>query len=99
MTEDLILQARRAWANSDRSPDCALRYLASALLVLGFSVFSAAHAQMQPVNTPSAPRSASTSEDAATRARRVSEARSPESAASAETRQSTDAETEEPTAT
>lgn len=96
MREVTTLQARSSRANPELSLRSALRFSAFALLVLIFSV-SAAHAQMEPVNAPAAP-GASTSRDAGTRSRRVSEASSSESAASSKTRQATTVETEEPSA-
>ncbi|HVG32494.1 MAG TPA: tetratricopeptide repeat protein [Pyrinomonadaceae bacterium] len=96
MREVTTLQARTSWANFELSLHRAVRYLASALLMLIFSV-AAAHAQMEPVNAPSAP-SASTPKDAGTRSRRVSEASSSQSAASSRTHQAQAVETEEPSA-
>jgi tetratricopeptide (TPR) repeat protein len=94
MREVTTLQARASWANPELSIRRAVRYPASALLMLIFSV-SAAHAQMETVSAPTAP-SATTSRDAGTRSRRVSEASRSESAASAKTRQAQAVETEEP---
>lgn len=104
MTEDTTLRAR-LWANLYLSSRRALRYPASALLLLVFSV-AAAHAQMEPLTTPSTPRPSSTSAgDAGTRSRRVSASNSSEEAAGSEstvsssTSQAREVETEEPTAT
>jgi len=96
MRDITTLQARSFWANPDLSPCSALRLSAFVALILIFSV-SSAHAQMEPVNAPSAP-SPTISNDSGTRSRRVSEASRSKSAASSETRQATAVETEEPSA-
>lgn len=97
MTEDTTLKGR-AWANPCLALRRALRYAASALLLLIFSV-SAAHAQMEPLSAPSAPSASTSAKDAGTRSRRVSEASNAESAAESKTRQSSETQTEDSPAT
>lgn len=94
MRDITILRAHSFRVSADLSLHRKGRYLASGLLVLFFSV-PAAHAQMEPVGAPSAP---STSTDAGTRSRRVTEASGSESAASSKTGQAKATETEEPSA-
>lgn len=95
MAEDTTQQGH-AWANTFLRLRCALSYFASAILLLTFCCV-VAHAQMEPVQSPSP--GVSTSGNTRTRARRVAKATDSRSAASPQSRQSSEADTQDPVAT
>jgi tetratricopeptide (TPR) repeat protein len=97
MVEDTSQRAR-LWANTYLRARRALSYSASIVLLLLIFCPRGAHAQMEPVSAPPAPRGAEASGNTRTRARRVAEANDSASA-SQQTDQSTGAATEEPPVT